>query len=94
MFELLVNLTAVDFAGSPTLVASWKPPVSEAKKLDPYTKIINRDAKDNGLPFKKPARGHEDGCVLGKCMETATARGNDGVLTPPMHIPVHEHRAY
>ena len=92
MFELLVNLTAVDFAGSPTLVAHWKDP--NPVKQDSYSKIISRDAKDNGLPFKKPARGHEDGCVLGKCMETATARGNDGVLTPPMHIPVHEHRAY
>ena len=91
MFALLVTITAVDFAPAPTLIDHWKNPAPEHAPT--YKDIINRDATD-GRMFKKPMRGHEDGCVLGKCMENATALGNDGVLTTPMHIPVHAHRAY
>jgi hypothetical protein len=91
MFCLLLTLSGASFAPVPNLVAHWKNP--HAKKADPYSVIIKRDATD-GLSFEKPKRGHEDGCVMGTCMENATALGNDGVLTAPMHIPVHEHRAY
>ena len=90
MFCLLLSFTGA-IAPVPHLVAHWKNP--NPVKVDPYSVIIKRDATD-GLAFEKPKRGHEDGCVLGNCMENATAVGNDGVLTAPMHIPVHAHRAY
>ena len=93
MFALLISLTAVEFAPVPSLIDHWKDPSPAVKPQDPYDIVMSRNAAD-GFAFSKPMRGHEDGCVAGKCMETATALGNDGVLTTPMHIPVHAHRAY
>jgi hypothetical protein len=79
MFGLLVNLTGTDFAPAPKLIYSWrKPPVTH----EPYSYIIENDGKD-GVRFKKPSRGHEDGCVMGVCAEHVA-----GLLHPPMHKPV------
>jgi hypothetical protein len=87
MFALLFSLTAGAFAPIPDLVDSWHPAAAPAKKESVYMHTIRNDAKD-GIAFVKPARGHEDGCVMGVCSETATALGNDGVLHAPAHKPV------
>ena len=85
MFSLLIDLTGGAFAPIPHLVDHWHGPA--AKHRDSYSHIIANDAKD-GAAFAKPLRGHEDGCVMGVCMESATALGNDGVLHAPTHKPV------
>ncbi len=87
MFALLITLTGGAFAPVPNLVDSWHPPAAAAKPESAYIRTIKNDAKD-GAAFVKPLRGHEDGCVMGVCMESATALGNDGVLHAPMHKPV------
>ncbi len=87
MFALLIDLTGGAFSPVPSLVDHWHPPAAPVKVESVYKRTIRNDAKD-GAPFVKPMRGHEDGCVMGVCAESATALGNDGVLHTPMHKPV------
>ena len=85
MFGLLFHLTASSFAAPPKLIDHWKPvppPFHIA-----YSTVMAENAQD-GISFKKPVSGHEDGCVMGVCNERASARGNDGVLHTPMHTAI------
>ncbi len=87
MFALLFTLTGGDFSPVPKLVDHWHPAAAPVKVESVYKLTIKHDAKDGGR-FIKPMRGHEDGCVMGVCAESATAIGNDGILHAPMHKPV------
>lgn len=90
MFAVLVALTGAGIAPLPNLIDSWKNDphwADKYKKLDPYTAVMNQNAKE-GVRFQKPLEGHEDGCIMGVCKERGIGLANDGVLHPPMHTPV------
>jgi hypothetical protein len=90
MFVLLVALTGAGIAPIPNLTDSWKYDPNwqdKYKKPDPYTAVMMQNAQE-GVRFRKPLEGHEDGCIMGVCKERGTSLANDGVLHDPMHTPV------
>ena len=78
MFAILLELVGASMVGYPTSTGEWiiaQPgfsprdgPTPVAAKLS-YGAIMNGNATD-GRHFIKPQRGHEDGCISGKCTES------------------------
>ncbi len=74
MFSIVLELVGASMVGSKSSTGGWivNGPVTDLPKPAPakvtYEGIMNSNATD-GLRFVKPERGHEDGCIAGKCSE-------------------------
>ena len=74
MFSIVLQLVGASMVGFQTSAGGWTVnspnqdvPLPAAAKPT-YESIMQGNAAD-GPRFVKPGRGHEDGCIAGKCSE-------------------------